>query len=82
MTFWQYFGLTLMLAAFVITMLILIYDALRAWYWEIPTISSQIWTKLASWRSGNGFFPWAAALLPLGVALQAIGLLIHLLSPK
>jgi TRAP-type uncharacterized transport system fused permease subunit len=76
----EWFGLILMLLALLITIAILIYDALRKWYWRIPTISWHQWVALNNWYYNDGAFPWLTVLLPLGVSIQAIGLLIHFVA--
>lgn len=79
----EWAGLILSLLALVITIVVFIYDAIRKWYWKIPTISWDQWVALRAWRdSGYKFrnFPMLVALLPIGMSLQAIGILIHFLA--
>ena len=76
----EWFGLVLMITAFVITGAVLTYDGYRVWVQHTPSISWLQWEALRAWWAGRGVFPPLVLLLPAGVGLQSFGLFIHFLA--
>ena len=75
--------LWIMLIAFVITGLVLLYDEFGLNLRGKETISDHIGDNLQKWKDGGyklDEFPILTILLPFGVSMQAVGLLGHLIS--
>lgn len=75
--------LWIMLIAFVITGLVLLYDEFGLNLRGKETISDHIGDNLKKWKDGGyklDEFPILTILLPSGVSMQAVGLFGHLIS--
>ena len=79
MNVWEILGLSMLLAATAITVIILLFDLYLACSRQL-TISETTWIELRHWRAGQGPFPWQVVMLPVGMTIGPIGLLIHFLT--